>query len=239
VFLRDANSEQVGNEVLLNDVASFPYTVRIVLTGDMAEQLANGFCVCGDGITVTKLVAYRPEEPKEGDIHLADLNYGYNSSYDKGTHTITTTSRWAARGWEIGDKRYNDKNLIIVKFEPVDFPVTLKMEYTTGVQTAQATSVGVPAGRTELMLEIPQGISKLNRVYLIYEEPGSLRLTEASVVYQDKLKLSTAIQAFEAEGVIRDGRYDTDGWYNLRGMRIQEPKTSGVYIHGGKKVVIY
>lgn len=239
VFLRDANSEQVGNEVLLNDVASFPYTVRIVLTGDMAEQLANGFCVCGDGITVTKLVAYRPEEPKEGDIHLADLNYGYNSSYDKGTHTITTTSRWAARGWEIGDKRYNDKNLIIVKFEPVDFPVTLKMEYTTGVQTAQATSVGVPAGRTELMLEIPQGISKLNCVYLIYEEPGSLRLTEASVVYQDKLKLSTAIQAFEAEGVIRDGRYDTDGWYNLRGMRIQEPKTSGVYIHGGKKVVIY
>ena len=239
VFLRDANSEQAGNEVLLNDVASFPYTVRIVLTGDMAEQLANGFCVCGDGITVTKLVAYRPEEPKEGDIHLADLNYGYNSSYDKGTHTITTTSRWAARGWEIGDKRYNDKNLIIVKFEPVDFPVTLKMEYTTGVQTAQATSVGVPAGRTELMLEIPQGISKLNRVYLIYEEPGSLRLTEASVVYQDKLKLSTAIQAFEAEGVIRDGRYDTDGWYNLRGMRIQEPKTSGVYIHGGKKVVIY
>jgi hypothetical protein len=239
VFLRDANSEQVGNEVLLNDVASFPYIVRIVLTGDMAEQLANGFCVCGDGITVTKLVAYRPEEPKEGDIHLADLNYGYNSSYDKGTHTITTTSRWAARGWEIGDKRYNDKNLIIVKFEPVDFPVTLKMEYTTGVQTAQATSVGVPAGRTELMLEIPQGISKLNRVYLIYEEPGSLRLTEASVVYQDKLKLSTAIQAFEAEGVIRDGRYDTDGWYNLRGMRIQEPKTSGVYIHGGKKVVIY
>ena len=239
VFLRDANSEQAGNEVLLNDVASFPYIVRIVLTGDMAEQLANGFCVCGDGITVTKLVVYRPEEPKEGDIHLADLNYGYNSSYDKGTHTITTTSRWAARGWEIGDKRYNDKNLIIVKFEPVDFPVTLKMEYTTGVQTAQATSVGVPAGRTELMLEIPQGISKLNRVYLIYEEPGSLRLTEASVVYQDKLKLSTAIQAFEAEGVIRDGRYDTDGWYNLRGMRIQEPKTSGVYIHGGKKVVIY
>ena len=239
VFLRDANSEQAGNEVLLNDVASFPYTVRIVLTGDMAEQLANGFCVCGDGITVTKLVAYRPEEPKEGDIHLADLNYGYNSSYDKGTHTITTTSRWAARGWEIGDKRYNDKNLIIVKFEPVDFPVTLKMEYTTGVQTAQATSVGVPAGRTELMLEIPQGISKLNRVYLIYEEPGSLRLTEASVVYQDNLKLSTAIQAFEAEGVIHDGRYDTDGWYNLRGMRIQEPKTSGVYIHGGKKVVIY
>ena len=239
VFIRDASSEQAGNEVLLNDVGSFPYTVRIVLTGEMAQQLQKGFSICGDGVTVTKLQVYRPEAPKTGDIHLADLNYGYNSSYDKGTHTITTTARWAARGWEIGDKRYNDKNLITVKFEPVDFPVTLKMEYTTGLQTAQATSVGVPAGRTELLLEIPSGISKLNRVYIIYENPGSVKLTEASVTYQDKLKLSTAIEAFEAEGVIHDGRYDTDGWYNLRGMRISEPKTSGIYIHGGKKVVIY
>ena len=239
LFIRDASSEQAGNEVLLNDVGSFPYTVRIVLTGEMAQQLQKGFSICGDGVTVTKLQVYRPEAPKTGDIHLADLNYGYNSSYDKGTHTITTTARWAARGWEIGDKRYNDKNLITVKFEPVDFPVTLKMEYTTGLQTAQATSVGVPAGRTELLLEIPSGISKLNRVYIIYENPGSVKLTEASVTYQDKLKLSTAIEAFEAEGVIHDGRYDTDGWYNLRGMRIAEPKTSGIYIHGGKKVVIY
>ena len=239
VFIRDASSEQAGNEVLLNDVGSFPYTVRIVLTGEMAQQLQKGFSICGDGVTVTKLQVYRPEAPKTGDIHLSDLNYGYNSSYDKGTHTITTTARWAARGWEIGDKRYNDKNLITVKFEPVDFPVTLKMEYTTGLQTAQATSVGVPAGRTELLLEIPSGISKLNRVYIIYENPGSVKLTEASVTYQDKLKLSTAIEAFEAEGVIHDGRYDTDGWYNLRGMRIAEPKTSGIYIHGGKKVVIY
>ena len=239
VFIRDASSEQAGNEVLLNDVGSFPYTVRIVLTGEMAQQLQKGFSICGDGVTVTKLQVYRPEAPKTGDIHLADLNYGYNSSYDKGTHTITTTARWAARGWEIGDKRYNDKNLITVKFEPVDFPVTLKMEYTTGLQTAQATSVGVPAGRTELLLEIPSGISKLDRVYIIYENPGSVKLTEASVTYQDKLKLSTAIEAFEAEGVIHDGRYDTDGWYNLRGMRIAEPKTSGIYIHGGKKVVIY
>ena len=239
VFIRDASSEQAGNEVLLNDVGSFPYTVRIVLTGEMAQQLQKGFSICGDGVTVTKLQVYRPEAPKTGDIHLADLNYGYNSSYDKGTQTITTTARWAARGWEIGDKRYNDKNLITVKFEPVDFPVTLKMEYTTGLQTAQATSVGVPAGRTELLLEIPSGISKLDRVYIIYENPGSVKLTEASVTYQDKLKLSTAIEAFEAEGVIHDGRYDTDGWYNLRGMRIAEPKTSGIYIHDGKKVVIY
>ena len=239
VFIRDANSDQAGNEVLLNDIASFPYTVRIVLTGEMAQQLSKGFSICGDGVTVTKLQVYRPEAPKTGDIHLADLNYGYNSSYDKGTHTITTTARWAARGWEIGDKRYNDKNLITVKFEAVDFPVTLKMEYTTGLQTAQATSVGVPAGRTELLLEIPSGISKLNRVYIIYENPGSVKLTEASVTYQDNLKLSTAIRSFEADGVIRDGRYDSDGWYNLRGMRIPEPKTSGVYIHGGKKVVIY
>ena len=239
VFIRDANSDQAGNEVLLNDIASFPYTVRIVLTGEMAQQLSKGFSICGDGVTVKKLQVYRPQAPKTGDIHLADLNYGYNSSYDKSTYTITTTSRWAARGWEIGDKRYNDKNLITVKFEPVDFPVTLKMEYTTGLQTAQATSVGVPAGRTELLLEIPKGISKLNRVYIIYENPGSVKLTEASVTYQDNLKLSTAIKAFEADGVIRDGRYDTDAWYNLRGMRIPEPKTSGVYIHGGKKVVIY
>lgn len=239
VFIRDASSEQAGNEVLLNDVGSFPYTVRIVLTGEMAQQLQKGFSICGDGVTVTKLQVYRPEAPKTGDIHLADLNYGYNSSYDKGSHTITTTARWAARGWEIGDKRYNDKNLITVKFEAVDFPVTLKMEYTTGLQTAQATSVGVPAGRTELLLEIPKGISKLNRVYIIYENPGSVKLTEASVTYMENLKLSTAIQAFEADGVIRDGRYDTDGWYNLRGMRIPEPTTSGIYIHGGKKVVIY
>ena len=248
VFLRDASSEMVGKEELLNEVTSFPYVVRFVLTRDMAERLKGGFSICGDGVTVTKVEIYRPFAPKKGDIHLRALDYGYGSEYDAATNTITTTQRWAARGWEIGDSRYNNKDLVIVEFEAVDFPVTLKMEYVDAYGEKQATSAGVAAGNTEVCLAIPSGIRQMDKAYIIYQNPGSLKLTNAEVI--------TALQA-GSRGISEDSRgisissrsgYRPDGskatagddaWYSLSGRRIEKPTAKGVYIHNGKTVVVH
>ena len=248
VFLRDASSEMVGKEELLNEVTIFPYVVRFVLTKDMAERLKGGFSICGDGVTVTKVEIYRPFAPKKGDIHLRALDYGYGSEYDAATNTITTTQRWAARGWEIGDSRYNNKDLVIVEFEAVDFPVTLKMEYVDAYGEKQATSAGVAAGNTEVCLAIPSGIRQMDKAYIIYQNPGSLKLTNAEVI--------TALQA-GSRGISEDSRgisissrsgYRPDGskatagddaWYSLSGRRIEKPTAKGVYIHNGKTVVVH
>ena len=239
VFLRDAYSNQVGNVVELHDVTEYPHIARIVLNSSMAEQMKQGFSICGDGITVTRLQAYRPYAPKEGDIHLSALDYGYNSSYDNVSYTVTTTSRWAARGWKIGDMRYNSKDVVIVKFQPADFPVTLKMEYIDADGYSQATSVGVAAGCAEVSMPIPADIQRLDYVYLIFQEPGSLVLTDALVVTNAEAETrgidipnsdTTGINGIEVNGT-------DDGWYNLHGVRVEKPG-KGVYIRNGKKIVI-
>ena len=246
VFLRDKNSEQIGREKLLNEVVLFPHVVRFVLTESMVESLKNGFCICGDGVTVTKVEIYRPYPPKKGDIHLRALDYGYDSEYDAATQTVTTTSRWAARGWEIGDSRYNSKDLIVVGFEEVDFPVTLKMEYTDASGEHQATSAGVAGGHTEVRLAIPVGIKKMDKVYVIYQNPGSLTLTDASVL--DASQASTrgitddsrgiSIAGRDGYGLPHDGYDGDDAWYTLSGRRIEKPVSKGIYIHQGRKVII-
>ena len=242
VFLRDLQSNQIGKEVLLNDVTTFPYVVRIPLNSTMAEQIQKGFCICGDGVTVTKLQVYRPYAPKRGDIHLKALDYGYGSSYDATTYTITTTTRWAARGWEIGDMRYNSKDLVIVRFEAVEFPVTIKIEYIDGNGQKQATSTGVAAGNTAVQMAIPEGIKQLDKVYLIFQNPGSITMTEATVV--------TKAEA-HSRGFINDGTdgttgietitpvlsEDEEGWYDLNGRRVNQP-SKGVYIKSGKKIFV-
>jgi len=247
VFLRDANYEMVGTEILLNEVETFPYVARFVLTKALVEKLKNGFAICGDGVTVTKVEIYRPYPPKKGDIHLRALDYGYGSEYDAATNTITTTQRWAARGWEIGDTRYNNKDLVLVQFEAVGFPVTLKMEYVDAYGQKQATSAGVAAGNTEVRLTIPSGIKQMDRAYIIYQNPGSLTLTNAEVI--------TALQA-SSRGITEDSRgisisggnsfrpdgsrsTDDDAWYTLSGQRIEKPTGKGVYIHNGKTVVVH
>ena len=35
-----------------------------------------------------------------------------------------------------------------------------------------------------------------------------------------------------------DNDTNTDGWYNMQGMRVSKPTTAGIYINNGKKVVI-
>jgi hypothetical protein len=237
----------VGNEILLNEVETFPYVARFVLTKALVEKLKNGFCICGDGVTVTKVELYRPYAPKKGDIHLRALDYGYGSEYDAATNTITTTQRWAARGWEIGDSRYNNKDLVLVQFEAVDFPVTLKMEYVDAYGQKQATSAGVAGGNTEVRLAIPDGIKQMDRAYIIFQNPGSLTLTNAEVI--------TALQA-SSRGISEDSRgisisgsnsfrpdgsrsADDDAWYTLSGQRIEKPTAKGVYIHNGKTVVVH
>ncbi|MBR6842045.1 MAG: hypothetical protein IKM77_07090, partial [Prevotella sp.] len=238
VFLRDINYESVGRETLLNEVTTFPFIVRYVLTSELLEKIKDGFSVCGDGVTVTKVELYRPVPPKEGDIHLRALDYGYGSSYDVSTCTVTTTTRWAARGWEIGDMRYNSKDLVIIGYEAVDFPVTIKMEYVDSKGQKQATSTGMPAGKNYVQMAIPEGITQLDRVYLTFQNAGSLKLTEASVVTMGEANA----RGFINDGVSTDirevkcGEVENDKWYDMNGRQVEHP-SKGLYIKNGKKVM--
>ena len=200
VMVRDLNGNTVGEVMELNKIKQFPYVARIDLTADMVEQMADGFTICGDGITVTRIDIYQPYAPQPGDINLKALNGGWNSTYDATTHTITTTARWAACGWDIGDDRYNDYDLILVKFDAVDFPVTLKMEYTDADGKKQATSAGVAAGSTAVELAIPESLSLIDKVYLIWQKPASLTLTSAEVLKTSQETVTLDLALFEAMG---------------------------------------
>lgn len=65
VLLRDAASNAVGDDILLNDISEFPYDAVFTLTAAHAAALAGGFKVCGDGVTVTKLVLKKYKEPDD------------------------------------------------------------------------------------------------------------------------------------------------------------------------------
>jgi len=66
VLLRDMSSNQVGEDILLNEVSEFPYEAAFTLKEADVEALKDGFKLCGDGVTVTKLVLkkYKEEEPE-------------------------------------------------------------------------------------------------------------------------------------------------------------------------------
>jgi hypothetical protein len=95
------------------------------------------------------------------NISLDDLNEGWSSTYDATTKTITTTGEWAARGWYIGDDRYSQKGSVTVKYEAVQFGVTLKMEYTNTNGDSKSVSAGAAAGETEVELDIPADVKTI------------------------------------------------------------------------------
>ena len=236
VFIRDINNQEVGEVVELNSLKQFPNVIRLTLTAEMVSRMADGFSICGDGITVNRVELYQPYAPQAGDINLKELNGGWNATYDAASHTITTSARWAARGWDIGDSRYNSYDLIQVKFLAVDFPVTLKMEYTDANGNKQATSTGVSAGNTTLQMPIPENIQQIDKVYLIWQQPASLTLTAAEVLsesdwnYPELLSKSTDIRYITHDG-------ESDKWYDLNGRRVEQPG-KGLYIKNGKKTII-
>ena len=200
VFIRDASSNEVGEVVELNKIRRYPHEVQMALTAEMVEQMRDGFSICGDGITINRVSLYKPNAPQEGDINLMSLNGGYNSYYNSTTHTVTTTSRWGARGWDVGDGRYNGYDLIRVEYEEAGFPVTLKMEYVDADGMAQAVSSGAGTGHTAVELQIPEGTSMINSVYLQYQEPGQLTLTSAKVMTAESAVSIIDLGKFEEQG---------------------------------------
>ena len=64
VLIRDINSNQVGEDILLNEVSEFPHVAAFTLSANDVQALKDGFKLCGDGVTVTKLVL---KKFKEGD----------------------------------------------------------------------------------------------------------------------------------------------------------------------------
>jgi len=65
VLLRDMSSNQVGEDILLNDVIEFPYIATFTLSATDVAALKDGFKLCGDGVTVTKLVLKKYKEPDD------------------------------------------------------------------------------------------------------------------------------------------------------------------------------
>ena len=228
VFIRDVHSEECGSVLELANVDEFPYMAKFKLTAEMVEQLRDGFSICGDGIVVTQVCLYKPAALKPGDIDVADLNGGYQSSYDAATRTITTTARWAARGWDIGDDRYNGYDVVFVQFEAVDFPVTLRMEYVDVNGVTKTLSQGAPAGSTQVEIEIPDDVQIINYVYLMYQNPGTLTLTNAEVGF------ATGIHTVKTGAGVQT---TDDAWYQLDGKRVSKPG-KGLYIHNGKKILV-
>jgi len=69
VILRNAASEEVANE-LLNDISAYPYEVAFTLTAEYAAAVQQGFRISGDGVTITKVAAYKykaGDEPQPSD----------------------------------------------------------------------------------------------------------------------------------------------------------------------------
>ena len=40
------------------------------------------------------------------------------------------------------------------------------------------------------------------------------------------------------EGIETDRDQDNDSWYNLQGIRVDKPSTSGIYIRNGRKTYV-
>lgn len=99
VLLRDASSNAVGEDILLNDVSAFPYEAVFTLTAAHATALAGGFKVCGDGVTVTKLVLKKykedivPVEPGEPytdtEVWSGDVAISWNQEVYAGSELDT------------------------------------------------------------------------------------------------------------------------------------------------------
>ncbi len=99
VLLRDASSNAVGEDILLNEVSEFPYDAVFTLTAADAAALADGFKVCGDGVTVTKLVLKKykedvdPVEPGEPyvdtEVWSGDVAISWNQEVYAGTELDT------------------------------------------------------------------------------------------------------------------------------------------------------
>lgn len=75
VLLRDASSNSVGDDILLNDISDFPYDAVFTLTAAHAAALQDGFKLCGDGVTVTKLVLKKYKEEEQPVEPAAEYEY--------------------------------------------------------------------------------------------------------------------------------------------------------------------
>jgi len=103
VLLRDKASNQVGDDILLSDIEDFPYNAMFTLTAANVEAMQGGFKLCGDGVTVTRLVLkkYKEEEqpvvPAEEytdtEVWSGDVAISWNPEAYQGTELDTYSIR--------------------------------------------------------------------------------------------------------------------------------------------------
>ena len=63
VGLRDKNSAQIGNLIVLDEVSNFPHNVEFTLTSANVTAMRDGFKLTGGDVTVTKMVLKKYDAP--------------------------------------------------------------------------------------------------------------------------------------------------------------------------------
>ena len=82
VLIRDINSNQVGEDILLNEVSEFPHVAAFTLSAADVDALKDGFKLCGDGVTVTKLVLKKFKEDDPIDPQPEGESYDFTTVWE-------------------------------------------------------------------------------------------------------------------------------------------------------------
>ncbi len=146
-----------------------------VTTGNIDALKANGISITGSG---TSLTAIETSTYATGTVTLEGENplpCGWSSSY--ASNTVTITGSWGARGWYVGDDKYNDKKCITVNFAEsgVSAVGSLKMEYINANGVLTSTSTSIETTSTSVSLNIPT--SDLVRIVQVYITSGTVNAT--------------------------------------------------------------
>lgn len=186
------------------------------------------------------------------DLEIGDTIYVYATKTDSTSLGAFQNHKWDTLDDAMnGDVITGDFEMIVdtetklseikqfgLKVRGVNYECTIKMEYVDDKGQKQATSTGVAAGQNYVQMAIPEGITQLDRVYLTYQNPGSLKLTEASVVTTGEARS----RGFINDGVttsikdVKRGADMSDKWYDMNGRQVEQP-SKGLYIKNGKKIM--
>lgn len=149
-------------------------------------------------------------------------------SFEASSRTFTTAANGQA-GWEyplgldISDAAY-----LVVKFASKP-SISTKLCIYDGSKSYTRTII---SATTKLKLTNVTQVDKQAIHRIVFQTAGGKSLTLSNVFLSDDGETPTGILNVTASGM------ETDEWFNLLGVKIKKPKTSGIYIHNGKKVII-
>ena len=208
-----------GVEILL-DEAKKVMVNKIYFSASEAGKLAF------KTVYLVKVAGGNDDPVEEGEheaLSLSAMDYGWSSTYNSSTQTITFESAWAARGWLL-NKDLSDYTKAVVEFA-VATPCggVLKAEYAEEQYNEQGFETG--AQRVELVLDETH---KSHVVGIFFSTPEAVDL----VIKSAYLVKNNATGVENVQTIVNDDMY-----YNILGQKVAYPTRGNIYIHNGKKVI--